>query len=435
MPLFNEITGKQLAIDFNARLIALMVGVTLLTGILSGSYPAFYLSGFNPITVLKGKIKSSWGELLARKGLVVFQFTISLLLIVSVIIIYQQVDFIQSADPGYNKDNVIYFDKEGKVSTNTEAFLTELRTMPGVVKASSIQENVVYEGGGSSTYGIQWPGKTDKDVIDFVVRSVDYDMLETLGIQIKEGRSFSKEFGSDSSNALFNETAIELMGLKNPVGAKIIMWGKKMTIAGVVKDLHISSFHEKILPIVFTLRPENTFTIMAKLQAGKEKETLARIEAFYKTYNPGYVFQYKFLDNTYQAQYISEQRVSMLSKCFAGLAILISCLGLFGLAAFNAEIRTKEIGVRKVLGASVSSVTFLLSKDFFKLVIIAAAIAFPLAWWAMSEWLDGFAYKISIGAGVFVLAFAAIVVLTILTVGFQAIKAAVANPVKSLRTE
>jgi ABC-type antimicrobial peptide transport system permease subunit len=435
LPLFNALTDKQLVFPFNINVILSLIGVTLLTGLLAGSYPAFYLSGFNPIAVLKGRLKNSWGELLARKGLVVFQFTISLVLIVSVIVVYKQVDFVQSANPGYNKDNVIYFDKEGTTNKNTQAFLAELKQIPGVVNASSIQENIIYEGGGSSTYGLQWPGKADKDKVDFVVRAVDFDMLETLGIQVKEGRSFSRSFGAEDKSVVFNETAIKIMNLKNPIGTTIKMWGKELTIVGVVKDFHISSFHEKIFPLLFYYDPENTYSVMAKIEAGKEKQTLSSIESFYKKYNPGYAFQYKFMDNMYQAQYVSEQRVSSLSGYFAGLAILISCLGLFGLAAFNAEIRTKEIGVRKVLGASVSSVTVLLSKDFFKLIIIAALIAFPLAWWVMNEWLNGFAYKIDIGAGVFIIAFVAIVLLTILTVGFQAIKAAIANPVKSLRTE
>lgn len=435
LPVFNEITGKTLSIAFTWKLVGMMLGVTMLTGLLAGSYPAFYLSGFNPITVLKGKIRSSFGEILARKGLVVFQFVVSLVLIVSVLVITKQVNYVQSANPGYNKDNVIYFDKEGTVTQNTASFLAQLRKIPGVINASAIQESMMREGGGSSTYGISWPGKTDKDLIDFVIRAVDYDMIETLGIRVKEGRSFSDKYSSEDTKVILNETSVKAMGLKDPVGKTIKMWNKDVTIIGVVQDFHISSFHEAIAPIIFRYNLKDTYMIMAKIKAGEEKETLARIGDFYKQYNPNYLFDYKFLDKAYQAQYVSEQRVSVLSGYFAGLAILISCLGLFGLAAFNAEIRTKEIGVRKVLGASAANVTLLLSKEFFRLVIIAACIAFPLAWWAMQAWLDGFVYKINIGTGVFIIAFIATLLLTILTVGFQAIKAAIANPVKSLRTE
>jgi len=252
---------------------------------------------------------------------------------------------------------------------------------------------------------------------------------------LKEGRSFSEKFGAEKTKIIFNETAVRLMRLKDPLGVKIKMWGMDMEIVGVVKDFHIGSLHETILPMLFMYEPENTYMIMAKIDGTKQAETLAAINAYYKKYNPGYTFDFKFLDNTYQAQYVSENRVSALSKYFAGLAILISCLGLFGLAAFNAEVRTKEIGIRKVLGASVGHVIALLSMDFLKLVIIAITISFPLAWWAMNNWLNGFVYKTNIGAGVFLVALGSIVFITIITVGFQAVKAAVANPVKSLRTE
>lgn len=435
LPVFNQITSKQLTISTDPKVIIVILGVTLLTGILAGSYPAFYLSGFNPVAVLKGKIKNSMGELWARRGLVVFQFMISLLLIVSVTVIYRQMKYVQSKNLGYDKANVVQFDIEGIVAKQTNAFLAELKKIPGIVNASGISQSVVQSGINNSTYEIEWPGKNNKDVVDFVWRNVDYDLIETLGIQMKEGRSFSRSFGADSTRLLFNETAIRVMGLKNVIGTKVKMWGQDMEIAGVVKDFHISSLHEMIAPMVFRYDPSGTTLILAKLEAGKEKETLSRLEKFYKEHNPGYPFNYTFLDKSYQAQYISEQRVSIISRYFAGLAILISCLGLFGLAAFNAEVKTKEIGIRKILGASPGNLMLLLSKDFFKLIIISVAIAFPLSWLFMKTWLNGFAYKINIGFTVFLLAFGAIVLLTLVTVGFQAIKAAIANPVKSLRTE
>jgi predicted permease len=435
LPFFNQITGKQISIHPNVNLVLLLLAVTLLTGVLSGSYPAFYLSGFNPIVVLKGRPKNSVSEMLARQGLVVFQFMVSLVLIIAVLVVYKQMRYVQSKNLGYNKDNIVQFDKSGTISENPEAFLAELKKVPGVVNASAIQQAIMQKGNGASTYGIEWPGKTPKDLIDFAVRAVDYDLIETLGIKVKEGRTFDRSFGADSVSLIFNEDAIRVMGLKNPVGTRIKMWGQDMNIIGVVKDFHISSLHEPISPMVFIYRPSNTSMIMAKMAAGKERETLAGIEDLYRKFNPGYVFDYKFLDDQYQEQYVSEQRVAVLSRYFASLAILISCLGLFGLAAFNAEMRTKEIGIRKVLGASVANVIILLSKDFFKLVIIAVAIAFPLGWWAMNKWLNNFAYKISIGASVFVAAFVAIVVITLISVSSQAIKAAIGNPVKSLRTE
>ena len=436
LPVFNEITGKSLSLHLTPSLVMVALGIGLITGILSGSYPAFYLSGFNPIAVLKGKIKNSTGELIARKGLVVFQFTISLVLIVSVLVIYKQVQYIQSKDLGYDKSNVIYFDREGAVVQNTDAFLAELKNIQGVQNASAIMQGMVQSPGiGASTYGIDWPGKKQNELVDFIVRAVDFDMLETLAIQVKEGRSFSRKFGDEQSGLVFNEAAIRAMGLKDPVGTPIRMWGQDMKIVGVVKDFHISSLHDPIEPMVFMFNPKQTTTIMVKIAAGKEKETISRIEAFFKKINPGYVFEYKFLDEAYQSQYLSEQRVSLLSRYFAALAILISFLGLFGLAAFNAEVRTKEIGIRKVLGASVQQLMLMLSKDFIWLVLIAILISFPLAWWAMNAWLGGFAYRINIGAGVFIIAGISILLITMLTVGYQSIRSAIINPAKSLRSE
>jgi putative ABC transport system permease protein len=437
LPFFNHVTGKEMNLSLSPALAALAVGVALLTGLFSGSYPAFYLSGFKPIAVLKGNIKNSFSELLARKGLVVFQFVISMVLIVGVLVIYQQVKYAQSKNLGYTKDNVVAFEKEGPIVKNAETFLDLVRREPGIEGASAIQQGIMQPRGtiGASTYGIEWPGKTQNDLVDFVIRAVDYDLLETLGIQVKEGRSFSPQFGAENKNVIFNEAAIRAMGLKNPVNTKVKVWGEDRTIIGVVKDFHISSLHEKIEPMVFQFAPKNTSTILARIERGKEQETVQRLEALYKKFNPGYVFNYTFLDDTYQAQYVSEQRVSLLSQFFAGLAILISCLGLFGLATFNAEIRTKEIGIRKVLGASVENVVLLLSKDFLRLILIAILVAFPLAWWAMNVWLNGFAYHISISPWLFVIAGAAIVVIALATLSYQSIKTAIMNPVKSLRSE
>lgn len=436
LPVFNLITGKQLAIELTPQLIVLILTTTILTGLLSGSYPAFYLSGFNPVSVLKGKLKNSVGELLARKGLVVFQFVISLVLIVSVMVIYQQMQYVQSKNLGYNKDNVIYFEKDGVIAQNHAAFLSELKNIPGIVNASALQESIVRtEGLGSATRGVYWPGKTDKDIVNFVVRAVDYDLIETLGIKLKEGRSFSKKFNAEDTKVIFNEAAVKAMRLTNPVGTRVKMWDKDLDIVGVVKDFHVASLHEEITPMLFYYNPQHTYNITARIEAGKEKETLTRLEAFYKKFNPGYELQYKFLDETYQLQYVAEKRIAVLSRYFAGLAIIISCLGLFGLAAYNAEIRTKEIGIRKVLGASVANVTLMLSKDFIKLVIIAIIISFPLAWWAMNSWLHSFVYRINMGAGMFIAAGVSILFITLLTISYQAIRAAVMNPVGALRSE
>jgi putative ABC transport system permease protein len=262
---------------------------------------------------------------------------------------------------------------------------------------------------------------------------VDYDFVETMGMKMKEGRSFSRNFGTDSTKIILNETAVKVMGLKDPVGKTIRKSGKDMQVIGVVKDFHFESLHEPIKPGYMFLEPGNT--IVASVQANNQRQTIAAIERLYEKYNPGFPFTFNFLDEAYQKQYDSETRVSALSKYFAGLAIVISCLGLFGLAAFTAQKRRKEIGVRKVIGASVVNITTMLSKDFLRLIFISLAIAFPVSWWLMSNWLQSFAYRIYITPYVFVIAGIAVILITLFTISFQSIKAAMANPVKSLRTE
>jgi len=435
LPFFSSLTGKQLTFNPDGKIIAITLGVTLIIGVLSGSYPAFYLSKFDPVLVLKGKLHTSISELFARKGLVIFQFAISLVLIVSVLVTSGQMDYIQSKNIGYNKSNVIQFDINDNIRQSREPFLEELKKIPGIENASTIQTSVVQNNLNSATYGISWPGKKEDDLTNFGVLTIDDGLIKMLGIHFAEGRDFSGNFGSDSTKLIFNETAIKAMGLKNPIGTTVRMWGKDMDIVGVVKDFHILSLHEAIAPLVFRYNPQQTNLILGRITAGKEKETLQSVEALYKKFSPGFVFDYKFLDDDYQALYVSEKRISTLSIYFAGLAILISCLGLFGLAAFNAEIRTKEIGIRKVLGASVNNLMVMLSKDFVKLVLVATLIAFPLAWWMMNKWLHGFVYRIEIQWWMFALAGCAAMLVALVTVSFQALKVAVANPIKSLRTE
>ncbi|RYG02439.1 MAG: ABC transporter permease [Chitinophagaceae bacterium] len=433
LPAFNSITGKFIELKFNGNLLLLLAGTAVVTGIISGSYPAFYLSGFNSVAVLKGRPKNSIGELFARKGLVVFQFAVSLVLIIAVMVVYQQMKFVQSKDLGYDRSSTITFEKSVAISSKSEEFMSELRQLPGVVKASGLQETMNQEGNGASTYGISWPGKPEDARIDIAVRASDYGLIETMGMKMIEGRAFSPEFGSDSSSVIFNQTAIKIMNLKQPIGTKVRMWGEEKTIIGVVKDFHISSLHEAIQPTVMTYRPSQTALVVARIDLRNQSETLARINSLYTKWNPGSPFKYNFLDEEFQAQYISEQRVSVLARYFAGMGILIMCLGLFGLATFNAEVKAKEVSIRKILGASVSSVVYLLSKDFFKLVLISVLVSFPIAWFAMNKWLNGFYYKVSLGTGVFLIALVSIVGITILTIGFQSLKAALGNPVKSLR--
>jgi hypothetical protein len=436
LPEFNNITGKQLSLyHLNAGFILSALAITLVTGLIAGSYPALYLSGFQPIRVLKGKLRTATGEVLVRKGLVVFQFTLSIILIVGVGVVYRQISYIQTKPLGYDRDHVISIDKEGRLNDvqRQNTFLTEARRIPGVTAASSISHSLTGHDGG--TYDVLWPGKDPNDRTEFEIVAGDLDMLKTLGMTIRDGRDFSADYPSDSSGIIFNEAAIRFMGLRHPIGQQITMWDQPMKIVGVVGDFHFQSLHEKVKPLLIVLRPSWTDRFMIKLAADREKPAIAALEQLYRQFNPGWSFGYTFMDERYQTLYVSENRVAVLSRCFAGLAILISCLGLFGLAAFTAQRRNKEIGIRKVLGASVSSVFLLLSGDFLKLVFVAMLISFPLAWWATSKWLSSFVYRIDIGIGIFIAAGAFIILLTFLTISFQSIRAALANPAKSLKTE
>ena len=435
LPQFNQITGKQLTIDFDVTLILSVLGITLLTGLIAGSYPALYLSGFNPITVLKGKLNNSVGEIWARKGLVVFQFAISVMLIVSVLVVYEQIEYVQSRNLGYDKENIIWFKREGKLSeeNHLETFLSEIRNIPGIVSASSIGHSMTGHNWG--VHGFEWEGKDPNDNTTFENVAVDFEMMETLGIAMKEGRTFSRDFSSENTKIIFNEAAIKHMGLKDPIGKIFTFWGDDKQIIGVAKDFHFESLHENIKPLMFTLWPECTNRFMAKLETGREKETLNRLQEFYQVYSLGFPLDYQFLDENYQALYAAEQRVSTLSRYFAGIAILISCLGLFGLAAFTAERRLKEIGIRKILGASDFGIVRLLSGDFTKMVLVAIVIALPISYFIAQRWLEDFAFSIDLewwyfaGAGLLAL------LIAWFTVGLQTVKAARINPVECLKDE
>jgi ABC-type antimicrobial peptide transport system permease subunit len=436
LPHFNVITGKHLVLDLDMPVILPAISIALITGFIAGSYPAFYLSAFNPSTVLKGKFNSSLGELWARKGLVLFQFTLSVIFIVSVLVVYKQMEFIQSKYLGYNKDNIIYFRLSGelKKTVNQESFISEMkRNIPGVINASSISHRMT--GHNSGTNGLEWEGKDLNDKTEFENVTVNYDLIETLGIEIAAGRSFSKAYSGDTAKIIFNEAGIKFMGLKDPIGKTVRLWGKERQIIGVAKDFHFESLHKVVKPLFLRLDPENTYLLMGKLAAGKEKESIAAIQSLYKKFNPEFPFEYKFLDAEYQAQYVAEQRVAVLSKYFAGLAILISCLGLFGLAAFSAERRLKEIGIRKVLGSSEAGIIYLLSSDFTKIVVASILIALPVSFLLARYWLGNFAFKISLEWWYFIGAGCVALFISWLTVGSQAFRAARINPTKCLRDE
>lgn len=435
LPQFNLITEKRISLSVNdLELLAWFSGITLFTGIIAGSYPALYLSGFKPAAVLKGEVKGSLGELWARKGLVVFQFFLSVILIVSVMVIYNQIDYVQSKNLGYDKEHLIQIPVEGKVENNVNTFLDEIRKIPGVVSASSLGHSML--GRNNNTSGLEWEGKNPEDLILFENISVNHGLIETMGIELAEGRSFSEAFSTDTSKVIFNEAAIRIMNLKDPIGKMIKLWGRyDLEIIGVVKDFHFQSMHEIVNPLFFRLSPRNTWNVAIRIEAGKEKETLNALSEFYTAYNPGFTFEYKFQDQEYAKMYSAEQRVATLSGYFASMAVLISCLGLFGLATFTAERRLKEIGIRKALGSSSTNIVILLSGDFTRMVLVSVFMGIPASYWLLSKWLERFAFHIDLTSGYFISAALIALAIAWLTVAWQAIRAANVNPVRCLRTE
>lgn len=427
---FNLITGKQLRLEFSWPMAGLFMGITLFTGLLAGSYPAFILSAFKPVLVLKGKMVNSVSALWARKGLVVFQFCLSVVLIVAVMVVEQQLAYIRSRNLGYQKDHVVYFYAEGKVPGHMDAFLAAIREIPGVVNASSMVGHVF----GASSQPVSWEKDGQPGNILFRPFQAGEGMLETLGIQLKEGTGFSGNYAADTTRIIFNEAAIAAMGLEHPVGKTIRFGGALREIVGVVKDFNFQSLHSRVQPLFFQIEPRGS-TVMLKVSAGREQDVLKRLAAFYRSYNPGYVLESRFLEEDYQALYVAEKRVGRLAGYAAVLTIVISCLGVFGLAAFTAETRRRELGIRKVLGAKTSQLTLLLSKDLLRMVCLAIGIGLPLAWYVMHRWLENFAYRSRFGWETLAMAGAVTFLVTLLTVGVQTVRASLRNPVEALKAE
>ncbi len=435
LPAFNMLTQKQISLPFGLPYFWLSIaGLILVTGFIAGSYPALYLSAFNPLRVLKGSLKFTSGALWFRKGLVVFQFVLSIILIIGNIIISRQVDYVQSINLGYNRENLLYVPLEGDLTTKYSVFKNQAIKMPGIKSITHADNTPTKINNG--TTGVLWEGKDPNSKIDITQLGVGYDFIKTMHMQILQGRDFSRDFATDSVNYIINETALKIIGYKDPIGKPLTLWGTKGTIIGVIKDFHFNSLHTVINPLMLRLGENFDGGIaVVKTEPGKTKEALASLEKIYKELNPKVPFTYKFSDQEYQKLYESEQLVKQLSNYFALLAIFISCLGLLGLTAFTAQQRTKEFGIRKVLGASATSLFNLLSKEFLMLVVIAMLIASPVGWFIMNSWLQDYAYKINISWWIFGVAGAAALSITLITVSFQAVKASIANPVKSLRSE
>ena len=437
LPSFNELTSKQLSLNLlNPFLLLTLLGLTAVTGLVAGSYPALFMSSLNPVVILKGALKFKPSAAYFRQGLVVFQFGLSILLILAMIVVYNQIQFIQTKNLGFNRENLLYIsDVEKSMGTRFASFKEAVESRPGI-KSVTVSQATPLEVG-SSTMGVSWPGKDTTQQLLFSVNPAGFDFVKTMGIKLVDGRDFSPEYGTDTTNYLINEAAAKQIGYKDPVGKELTMWGKKGKIIGLMKNFHIGSLHVAIEQLIVSLqsKKENLGAVLIRTEAGQTKQALAQIEEVYKRFNPGFPFKYYFADQEFGNLYKAENVVSKLSGYFAFLAIFISSLGLFGLAAFTAEQRTKEIGVRKVLGASVANLVGMLSKDFVKLVAIAAIITFPIAWYFLTGWLEKYAYRIEIQWWYFVVTAIAALMIALVTVSFQAIKAALLNPVKTLKSE
>ena len=434
LPAFNDLTDKAITINYSdPSFILLLCMIALATGIVSGSYPSFVLSSFEVIKTLKGKVSSSVSALFARKGLVVFQFTLSITLIISTLIIYRQIEFVQNKNLGYSKDNLIRFTLEGELLSNWDTFAQEMQRDPNVISVARSAHGFL--DGWGSTGSVQWNGKDPDLNVQFEGAPIDYDLIETMGFGIKQGRSFSRDFIADTSRVLINETAARLMGFENPVGETMRFWERDWEVIGVVEDFHFEGLTTKISPLFMVIRPGFTFRGFVRIRSNDVAATLASIQQAYKKLNPDAPFYYSFMDEQYAQLYSSEVRIGELAKYFAFFAVFISCLGLFGLSAFTAEQRTKEIGIRKVLGATTENLVLLLSKEFTGLVIIAILLATPVSLWLMNIWLSDFAYQLGIEWWLFPAAGLITILIAWLTTGYQSIRAALANPIESIKSE
>ncbi len=442
LPLFNDIAAKSMHIDvlFSPMILPVLIALPFIVGLLAGSYPAFYLSAFRPIQVLKGKLQQGSKHGGLRSVLVVFQFATSIFLIIGTITIFRQLNFIQSKNLGFTKEQVLVIDDAYVLKKNCENFKNEVLQVPGVISGTmSSYLPVTQSSRNDNTYSKE-AVMDSKSALAMQTWSIDYDYLKTMGIELKKGRNFSKDFGTDSTGVIINESVEKLLGYDDAVGKNIYSIsngnGKPVvyTIVGVVKNFNFESLHETVGPLMFVLR-RSTGLISFKIKPDNIAGLIKSIEAKWKTFAPEMPFSYRFMDESFARMYTAEQRIGKIALIFSVLAILIACLGLFGLATFIAEQRTKEIGIRKVLGASVNGLVRLLSKDFLKLVLIAFVLAAPLAWWSMNTWLQDFAYRITLSWWIFLLAIVVALFIALATVSYQAIKAAITNPVKNLRTE
>ena len=441
---FNNLSAKELHISdlLQPKYLTVLIALPIIVGFLAGIYPAFVLSSFNPIVVLKGKLSGGLRRSNLRNVLVVGQFTMSIFLIAATIIVFRQLNYIQTKNLGFNKDQMLIVNGTFALENNRDAFKNEVAKLPGV-KGSTYAGFLPVSGYSRNDVSFSTSSAmTAENSLNMQVWDISYEYIPVMEMEMVKERNFSKEFGTDSNATILNETAARLLGWDNPVGKKLYTFyqdrmGSRLIdreVIGVVKNFHFNSMKENIGPLCFRLA-DNSWTTAFKVNTADIRGLVTTIEGKWKTMAPGKPFSYQFMDEAFDNMYRDEQRTSKVGLTLAIIAIIIACLGLFGLATYAAEQRIKEIGVRKVLGATISNIVSMLSKEFMVLVLIASALAIPLAWWAMNKWLEDFAYRINVGWWIFLAAGVIALLIALITVSSQAIKAAIANPVKSLRTE
>lgn len=433
LPFFNFLVAKQISIgftDFGFWIFALIVAV--ITGLLAGVYPAFFLSSYQPAQTLKNSSSLQGGNGRLRKALVIFQFTLTVIMVASSLVVYNQIQFIFNKSLGYNRESVLSFPLRGGLWNEFDAFKNEALQYPGITTVSRADNSLVQVNNQNAS--VSWSGKSETERIFFRTVCVDYDYLETMELQLLQGRSFKKEF-SDTSTFVISTKAAEIMGFEDPIGAEIVQWGRKGRVIGVVADFHSRSLHEAIDPIVFMFRPQWTGRVFVKFDGNKTQEVLQTLEKAYKKYNPQYPFAYTFIEDDFEKLYNNERVTASLALSFTVMAIIISGLGLLGLAAYTAERKRKEISIRKTMGASVSEIVRMMSTEFIKLSFIAAVIGCPLAWYLMDKFLQGYAYHTNLGWGLFLITALCVLIISLITVIFQVTRAAIANPIDALRNE
>jgi len=437
LPMFNNLTGKDFSWEFvfQQRFLFGIMGIILLAVFLGGSYPAFYLSRFHPVRVLSGKLRTGMKGSIFRKVLVVFQFSLSVFLILGTVMVYRQARFLQEKDVGYDRNNIVIIGIGSRFVQNRDTIKAELLSNPNIQNVTLVDVAPYRWQSNAGVGDVHWEGKTNQQV-KMVMTNVDFDFLKTFGLKMAQGRFFSKEYSTDISDAfVVNEAAVRAMEMDNPLGKELNVWDFKRPIIGVVKDYNFESLHKKIIPMAMRIDPRGYQQACIRISLQNVEDSLAFLESKWKGIYPEYPFEYQFLDESLQDLYSSEQSTGKIVSVFTVLALFISCLGIFGLSSFTAEQRTKEIGIRKVLGASALSIVRYISKEFVYLVVIANILMWPIAYFLMNKWLQAYAYQVQIGWSVYILTGLAVLFISLITVGWQIIRVAVANPVDSLRYE